>query len=91
MRLILSLVAAFTLLAPISSVARETRHHQAQTSEQTSGNEYYTARSGHRVHRPMKATSAPRGASAQCRDNSWSFSENHRGTCSHHGGVSRWL
>ncbi|MDB5715212.1 MAG: hypothetical protein JWO15_2609 [Sphingomonadales bacterium] len=91
MKFILSLVAAFTLLAPISSVARETRHHQVQTSDQSPGNEYYTARSGHRVHRPMKAANAPRGASAQCRDNSWSFSENHRGTCSHHGGVSRWL
>jgi hypothetical protein len=91
MKFLLSLVAALTMLAPISGIARETRYHQVQTSEQPSKNEYYTASSGHRVHRPVKATSAPRGASAQCRDNSWSFSENHRGTCSHHGGVSRWL
>ncbi|MBN8809644.1 MAG: DUF3761 domain-containing protein [Sphingomonas sp.] len=31
------------------------------------------------------------GASAQCRDGSWSFCESRRGTCSWHGGVSRWL
>nr|WP_299857944.1 DUF3761 domain-containing protein [Sphingomonas bacterium] len=53
--------------------------------------DYYTAVSGHRVHRPVQASQAPAGASAQCRDRTWSFSENHRGTCSHHGGVARWL
>jgi hypothetical protein len=31
------------------------------------------------------------GATAQCRDGSYSFSEHHRGTCSHHGGVASWL
>jgi hypothetical protein len=33
----------------------------------------------------------PSGASAQCRDGTYSFSRSRRGTCSHHGGVSRWL
>ena len=33
----------------------------------------------------------PSGASAQCRDGTFSFSRSRRGTCSHHGGVSRWL
>jgi hypothetical protein len=34
---------------------------------------------------------APAGATAQCRDGSYSFSASRRGTCSHHGGVARWL
>jgi hypothetical protein len=34
---------------------------------------------------------APSGASAQCADGSYSFSRSRRGTCSHHGGVARWL
>jgi uncharacterized protein YraI len=34
---------------------------------------------------------APAGASAQCRDGTYSFSMSRRGTCSHHGGVARWL
>jgi hypothetical protein len=34
---------------------------------------------------------APAGASAQCRDGSYSFSRSRQGTCSHHGGVGRWL
>lgn len=33
----------------------------------------------------------PDGASAQCRDRTYSFSRSRRGTCSHHGGVARWL
>lgn len=43
------------------------------------------------VNRPRKAPRAPAGATAQCRDGSWSFSQHRSGTCSHHGGVSRWL
>jgi len=33
----------------------------------------------------------PQGASAQCRDGSFSFSNTRRGTCSWHGGVASWL
>jgi competence protein ComEC len=33
----------------------------------------------------------PTGATAQCRDGTVSFSQHHRGTCSHHNGVARWL
>ncbi|MDR3510189.1 MAG: DUF3761 domain-containing protein [Caulobacteraceae bacterium] len=55
------------------------------------GGDYYTNVSGHAVHRPVHASHAPAGATARCRDGTWSFSEHHRGTCSHHGGVAVWL
>ncbi|MGH8158501.1 MAG: DUF3761 domain-containing protein [Rhodanobacter sp.] len=53
----------------------------------------YVNRAGNEVHRPAHTVSgaAPDGATAQCRDGSYSFSQSRRGTCSHHGGVSRWL
>ena len=35
--------------------------------------------------------SPPAGASARCRDGTYSFSRSRSGTCSHHGGVSQWL
>lgn len=35
--------------------------------------------------------STPPGASAICRDGTYSFSQSRSGTCSHHGGVARWL
>lgn len=45
------------------------------------------------VHSPAHTDSgtAPAGASAQCRDGTYSFSLHHRGTCSHHGGVAHWI
>jgi hypothetical protein len=36
-------------------------------------------------------TGVPAGATAQCRDGTYSYSANRRGTCSHHGGVLRWI
>ena len=52
---------------------------------------YYTNVSGHSVHRPVQSVGRPPGATAHCRDGSWSFSEHHRGTCSHHGGVAEFM
>jgi hypothetical protein len=37
------------------------------------------------------ASSAPPGATARCRDGTYSFSKHRSGTCSHHGGVAVWL
>lgn len=53
----------------------------------------YVNSDGKSVHRPAHTESGrtPEGATAQCRDNTYSFSQHRRGTCSHHGGVARWL
>ena len=53
----------------------------------------YINRDGQTVERPAYTVNGqpPAGASAQCRDGTYSFSMHHRGTCSHHGGVARWL
>jgi hypothetical protein len=37
------------------------------------------------------AGSAPPGATARCRDGSYSYAKHHQGACSHHGGVAKWL
>jgi hypothetical protein len=34
---------------------------------------------------------APAGATAKCKDGTYSMSKQHSGACSHHGGVSNWL
>ena len=52
---------------------------------------YYTNVDGYMVQSPTRYNTAPADATALCRDGSYSFSRNRRGTCSHHGGVSRWL
>lgn len=50
----------------------------------------YENRAGQTVKRPENCSSPPQGATAQCRDGTYSFSRSRRGTCSHHGGVSKW-
>lgn len=81
-------------LAPAESAQQATRQQTPSTHDDRliePGS--YVNRSGNKVHRPAHTVSgkAPDGATAQCRDGSYSFSQSHRGTCSHHGGVSRWL
>jgi len=56
---------------------------------------YYTNSAGHSVPRPCGDwhgdQTRPPGATAQCRDGTWSWSEHPSapGTCSHHGGRAR--
>lgn len=60
---------------------------------QLASHRHYTNSDGQDVHSPAKSKNglAPAGASAQCRDGTYSFSQHRRGTCSHHGGVGAWL
>jgi len=52
----------------------------------------YINRDGETVHAPARSRSGhtPDGATAQCRDGSYSFSRHRSGTCSRHGGVASW-
>ena len=36
------------------------------------------------------AAGAPEGATAKCKDGTYSHAKNHVGACSHHGGVAEW-
>jgi hypothetical protein len=44
-----------------------------------------------RAQQPEDTAAAPAGATARCRDGTYSFSQHRSGTCSHHGGVATWL
>lgn|GEM_PF-430856 len=66
----------------------KTTTYQKNTSSSV---KYYTNSAGQRVQSPTYYNSAPAGATALCRDGTYSFSRSRRGTCSHHGGVSKWL
>ena len=58
-----------------------------------SNDNYYTNVDGEQVHSPAYSTdgSVPQGATAECQDGTYSFSEHSRGTCSSHGGIWQWL
>ncbi|HEY4160665.1 MAG TPA: DUF3761 domain-containing protein [Candidatus Saccharimonadales bacterium] len=51
----------------------------------------YVNSGGNTVCSPEAAPTTPTGATAQCIDGTYSFSQTHSGTCSHHGGVAEWL
>jgi hypothetical protein len=53
--------------------------------------DHYRSSDGNCVHRPQQAATAPSGATAQCKDGSYSFSQHRQGTCSGHHGVAQWL
>lgn len=89
MKRFLIALCALSLSAPAALYAVSPPPTFASASLQSS--DYYTNSRGNRVHRPMRANRAPQGATAKCRDGTYSFSQSLRGTCSHHGGVAVWL
>ena len=87
MRAILSAVWLLSLLAAPIGVHGQSRHQAPTTCSAGT----YTNSRGNEVCRPVRANRPPNGATAKCRDGTYSFSQSHRGTCSHHGGVQEWL
>lgn len=77
--------------APVHQQIQLPQENPLNQSAGLSNDNYYTNSSGAKVHSPAYSNTAPVGASAQCRDGTYSFSQHRSGTCSHHGGVADWL
>jgi hypothetical protein len=74
--------------------APSTQLQQTAPSESDlQSHKHYSNKDGQDIHSPSatKSGAVPAGASAKCRDGTFSFSTHHSGTCSHHGGVATWL
>ena len=73
-------------------VLQEYLSSQPTAAAQRSGRGYINSR-GEWVPSPTRTPNdtPPAGASARCRDGTYSFSRSRSGTCSHHGGVAQWL
>jgi Protein of unknown function (DUF3761)/Glucodextranase, domain B len=69
--------------------AQTRRRRQQALSECTNGT--YVNAAGNTVCKPVESSTQPAGATAECEDGTYSFSESRSGTCSHHGGVRTWL
>ncbi len=90
-----STIPQVTKQAPVQDTAQPAPITYTPVTEQKSvplsNDNYYTNSAGNEIHSPAYAPSQPAGASARCRDGTYSFSASRRGTCSHHGGVAEWL
>jgi len=83
MRKLAAVLASLAIALPAAAAA-----HAAAPSCKSGS---YKNVSGHCIKRPTKSPTVPAGATAKCRDATYSFSEHASGTCSGHGGVSVWI
>jgi hypothetical protein len=88
----ISAAAASLLLAAAPAFAYSTSAATPNDADLDNHNTYQNS-SGDTVHSPAHSKSGrvPEGATARCRDGTYSFSRHRRGTCSGHGGVAAWL
>ena len=93
MKKLATLLLTLVILCPLPQLTQsQTAGTQTQPDKKgCPSKDYYVNSAGQCVHRPVQNQTAPKGATAQCRDGSYSFSQSRRGTCSHHGGVAKWL
>jgi hypothetical protein len=71
--------------------AAEAEQRKAAEETPVCTNGTYVNSAGSTVCSPEQSPTAPAGATAECGDGTYSFSESRSGTCSHHGGVAKWL
>lgn len=67
------------------------REHEQTQQQAECPNGTYENSAGNIVCKPYESSTQPAGATAECEDGTYSFSESRSGTCSYHGGVKRWL
>lgn len=79
-----SLVSETVTVEPIVKITSVGTKASAPTPSTNSG---YTNVDGNYVPSP---SNNPAGATAKCKDGTYSYSQNRSGTCSHHGGVAVW-
>lgn len=92
MKRILFSLLFLTSLASLPAFA-DSQPTQTQNESQLVEHRSYINSDGNQVHSPAHTVRGlpPAGATAKCSDGTFSFSQHHQGTCSHHGGVTQWL
>lgn len=75
----------------LSIPIKNSSNNASNLSATSSDVKNYTNSQDEKVQSPTYYSSPPPGATAECWDGTYSFSHSRRGTCSHHGGVKRWL
>ena len=76
-----------------NTITSPVRDSSTKPTAEVTSDRYYINVDGNKVQSPTYSQngSVPAGATARCRDGTYSFSQHRSGTCSHHGGVASWL
>ncbi len=100
MKLLISLAAVAMIASPVVAKDITCRNAKGQICNATErAAKEATAKATAATKNATKAsekavaasTTAPAGATAKCKDGSFSTSKTHGGSCSHHGGVAAFL
>jgi hypothetical protein len=94
MRKVLAVIVCASLAVSIATYADSPQAAKSPADEsQLVEHGHYVNKSGQDVHSPAhsKNGAVPAGATAKCRDGTFSFSQHRSGTCSRHGGVAQWI
>ncbi len=85
------LVSESITTPPVNQVVENGTYVAPVATTPSCTNGTYVNSAGNTVCSPETSTTVPPGATAQCVDGTYSFSQSRSGTCSHHGGVAQWL
>lgn len=80
-RPLLYVLFAFSFAVPVASMAQTPKQPAAPAAE---------AKKADAAQAPEKAVT-PRGATALCKDGSYSFVKNQKKACAKQGGIDQWL
>lgn len=80
-----------TKAAPATRSTAKTRRAAAAPSTREAPPPARPVAAAERVPTGAAPAGAPAGATAMCKDGTYSTSKLHTGACSHHGGVKEWL
>jgi|GEM_PF-2318822 hypothetical protein len=90
-RRLTSVIALATLvLASFAQTPQPSNPPPQQQHQKCTDNGTYVNSKGETVKRPENCSGVPQGATAQCRDGSYSFSHSRSGTCSHQSNCISW-
>ncbi|HBC7421394.1 TPA: DUF3761 domain-containing protein [Serratia marcescens] len=82
-----------TTLPPTSKGEKETKktRHTPVKEGQSPSHQPPLSQTVPQSSSTLSRNAPPEGATARCKDGSYSHSQHHRGACSRHGGVDGWL